>query len=83
MAVINWTLEQNKQLTDFTILAQFADHRDSEISSHRLTDRMRDAIQRFPCDVLFIHRDAEREAREKRHNEIDEAISELVHAVRG
>ena len=79
MFVIDWLLAHHNQLSDIAILSQFADPRES--SSRRLTDRLPDAIRRFPCDILFIHRDAESEPREKRREEIDVAISELAHTM--
>jgi len=79
MAVIDWILIHHNQLSDIAILPQFADPRESP--SLRLTDRLPDAIRRFPCDILFIHRDAERESREKRQEEIDVAISKLAHTM--
>jgi hypothetical protein len=42
-----------------------------------LTERIRKAVQSFPCDVLFVHRDAEREAPARRYEEIEEAVSEV------
>lgn len=38
-----------------------------------LQDRLKRAIQEYPCDMLFVHRDAEREPREKRLEEIRRA----------
>ena len=42
-----------------------------------LGDRIRWAGQLYPCDILFIHRDAEREARERRVQEIRQALQRL------
>lgn len=39
-----------------------------------LEERIRKAIEFFPCDVLFIHRDAERESPENRDKEIKTAV---------
>jgi hypothetical protein len=39
-----------------------------------LRDRICQAVDLFPCDVLFIHRDAERESPEVRHAEIRSAF---------
>ncbi|HYU32396.1 MAG TPA: hypothetical protein VEW48_09545 [Thermoanaerobaculia bacterium] len=39
-----------------------------------LRDRLSRAVQEYPCDVLFVHRDAEREPREKRVEEIRRAV---------
>jgi hypothetical protein len=39
-----------------------------------LRNRLLRAVQEYPCDVLFVHRDAEREPREKRVEEIRRAV---------
>lgn len=41
-----------------------------------LASRLRRACEQFPCDLLFAHRDAERESVEKRHQEIRIASGE-------
>lgn len=43
----------------------------------RLEDRVRAAIDLYPCDILVVHRDAEREDPEKRRQEIDSATRDL------
>src|SRR5262245_33599477 len=40
--------------------------------------RIQQAIDLFPCDVLFVHRDAEGEPRENRLNEIEIACQALT-----
>ncbi|MCZ6679261.1 MAG: DUF4276 family protein [Candidatus Poribacteria bacterium] len=47
----------------------------------RLDDKIRLSLELYPCDLLFVHRDAEREMREKRVNEINQAIEKIVNAV--
>jgi hypothetical protein len=42
-----------------------------------LTARLRAALHLFPCDLLFVHRDAEREPRERRVAEIRRALDRL------
>lgn len=42
-----------------------------------LVERMRWAVDLYPCDLLFVHRDAEREPRQKRYAEIMQAVNEL------
>jgi hypothetical protein len=75
--IINWALEQNDQLRDVTIVPQFYDPRGTMTPSRKLEERLQDAIKLFPRDVLFVHRDAEREPPEKRRREIDMAIAAL------
>lgn len=45
--------------------------------SRCLSDKILITLKYDPCDLLFIHRDAEREPREKRVQEINEAINQL------
>lgn len=42
-----------------------------------LANRIRFALEAYPCDSLFVHRDAEREAPELRRQEIQSAIEGL------
>lgn len=42
-----------------------------------LADRIRLSLDLYPCDLLFVHRDAEREPREKRIDEIAVALAEV------
>jgi hypothetical protein len=81
MPIINWALKQNDQLRNVTIVPQFYDPRGTMTPSRKLEERLQDAIKLFPCDVLFIHRDAEREPPEKRRREIDMAIAALGNSV--
>jgi hypothetical protein len=39
-----------------------------------LEERIRKAVELFPCEVLFIHRDAEREPPDRRRTEIGAAV---------
>jgi hypothetical protein len=43
-----------------------------------LPDRIAAAIEFYPCDILFVHRDAEREPHARRSAEIREALSDLT-----
>jgi len=42
-----------------------------------LAERIRWAIDLYPCDLLFVHRDADREPREKREREIALAMGQI------
>src|SRR4030042_195645 len=46
-----------------------------------LSDKIRCAMDLYPCDLLFIHRDAERESREKRACEINHAVNEIINSL--
>ena len=42
-----------------------------------LSNKIRVSLDFYPCDLLFVHRDAERETREKRVQEIHKAVAGL------
>ena len=47
-----------------------------------LSDRVIRAIDYYPCDILFIHRDAENQSIEARHREIEQAISSISNDIK-
>jgi len=73
LPIIDWTLRQH--FPDVVIQRQWADF--SRLKNPPLTrqlpERIQQAITLYPCDWLFIHRDAERESIADRNQEIDEA----------
>lgn len=43
-----------------------------------MAERLETAVKIFPCDILFVHRDADKQKPELRYDEIGRAIAELV-----
>ncbi|WP_223173784.1 hypothetical protein [Gloeobacter kilaueensis] len=39
-----------------------------------LAEKLLLSVELFPCELLFVHRDAEREIPQKRYQEIDQAV---------
>jgi hypothetical protein len=77
LPILTWLLKTNG--VSYAIQAEWADLRQSRQSKKRkLTHRIRMSIDLYPCDLLFIHRDAEREPRAKRVGEITEAVKKVV-----
>lgn len=76
--IIDWTLKNaaDVKLSQGT-LAEFWRLPDPPKG---LEERMSKAMELFPCDVLFIHRDAEKEDPEKRYEEIRTAIESLANS---
>jgi hypothetical protein len=70
--ILRWTLRQCMQQT--TLQGDLADLRRLPDPPHALSDRIREALRLYPCDVLFVHRDAEDQDPELRYREIKEAI---------
>src|SRR5437868_5724727 len=56
------------------IIEQWADLGRLRVPPKALADRIRTGIDLFPCDLLFVHRDAETAPRENRLAEIGAAI---------
>ncbi|MHC5935013.1 hypothetical protein [Nostoc sp.] len=76
MPILTWLLRTN--LVDCAIQSNWADLRRLPKPPKKLLPRIINSLELYPCDLLFIHRDAEREPREKRITEILEALEEAV-----
>ncbi len=68
--VLEWVLGRMVPLRSRRFVVQVA------VPGTNLRERMTRALYEYPCDVLFVHRDAEREPREKRLAEIRRAADE-------
>lgn len=58
------------------IQAEYADLRRLPNPPKRLVDRIHRSVEYFPCDLLFVHRDAEDATLERRRSEITAALSD-------
>jgi hypothetical protein len=76
--VIDWLLRQ-RSMSVFE--SAWADLRRLPRPPSKLAGRVMATMDLYPCDLLVIHRDAEREALEKRVEEIGEATRSLDVAV--
>ncbi len=77
MPILRWMLLQSG--TPLPLSPSWADPRRlrAGAGANRLADRLPQALDLYPCDLLFVHRDAEKEAAETRYSEITEAVSGL------
>jgi hypothetical protein len=73
LPVLSWLLSQ--WLTQSAIQAQWADLRRLPARPKTLPGRIEAALELYPCDLLFIHRDAEREPPGHRVAEIRSAVA--------
>jgi Domain of unknown function (DUF4276) len=74
--IINWLLKTH--LSECAIQSQWADLRRLDKSLRDTFEkRIQMSVDLYPCDLLFIHRDAEKEPHQYRVNEIQRAISQL------
>ncbi len=76
---LTWLLRQ--RLPDYAIQAEFADMGRLPRPPKGPAERIKAALTLFPCDLLFVHRDAEREARQVRVAEIRGAVVEAAQTV--
>jgi hypothetical protein len=74
--ILTWVLRQKGNVT--RVQAEWADLGRLPSPPKGLCDRILLAIDLFPCDLLFVHRDAEREEPERRCEEIHSAIREAA-----
>lgn len=74
--IASWLLRQR---TTQPFDSQWAELRSYPRRVRGLSERIRVTLELYPCDLLLIHRDAEREPREARAREIDRALVGLEH----
>ncbi len=72
--IIDWTLSRIPDMEGIGVIAQFANLRKTPQGRTNTVDRIRCILRDFPCDVLFFHRDAEKEPRQKRIEEIAQIL---------
>lgn len=72
LPVLTWLLRQNRVAR--VIEPLWADLRRARRRPKTLRDRLQLALYWYPCDVLFIHRDAENQDYRQRISEIETAV---------
>jgi hypothetical protein len=60
-----------------SIEGTWADFRRMPFPPKTLQEKLLKCVELYPCEVLFVHRDAERDPPEQRYQEIDRARHEL------
>lgn len=73
LPILTWLLSQLVKV-DFAIQPEWADLRRLPERPPTLTDRIISAVDLYECDLLFVHRDAEREPLAVRVQEIQAAL---------
>lgn len=76
MPILDWLLCRHCQ--EYAVESEWADLGKLRQPPKSLPDRIRVALDIYPCDLLFIHRDAEKEPFETRRAEIIRALEGLV-----
>ncbi len=67
LPILEWLIAQ---LTDTAIEIRWADLRGLRKAPQGLADRLKIATRLYPCSILFVHRDAENQDPDLRHDEI-------------
>jgi hypothetical protein len=75
LPILTWLLRTHD--VDCPIQSNWADLRRLPKPPKTLSSRIISSLELYPCDLLFIHRDAEKEAYEKRFSEIQEAVERI------
>lgn len=70
--ILQWLM---KRLTPERVEIRWADLRGLHEQPRSLGDKLVAAVQEYPCQLLFVHRDAERQDPRIRYEEIDGAAS--------
>jgi hypothetical protein len=77
LPIINWVLQSIPASGERGFVGQWADLRNVQKTVSGLRGRVVEALRLYPCDILFVHRDAEaseREVRQQRCEEIQTAM---------
>jgi len=72
--ILEWSLRRHGQ---FAIESQWAELRRLPNPPRQLASRIRLSLELYPCELLFIHRDAEAQPWTQRLEEIVQAVDEL------
>jgi hypothetical protein len=72
LPLIEWAIRQQRPLDRFE--PEWADFGYRRSPPKSLTERVKLAIEEYPCDLLFVHRDADRAGRSSRVKEITTAL---------
>jgi len=76
MPILTWLLRQH--FPNLPIQSRWSDLRRLPRPPRELYDRIRSSIELYPCDLLFVHRDAETTSLEERLSEINQAVSNVI-----
>jgi hypothetical protein len=74
--LLTWLLREHG--VERAIQAEWADLLRLPRKPHGLAERIIYSVDLYPCDLLFLHRDAERESLQTRRNEILRAIDQVA-----
>lgn len=73
LPLIRWAVARHAG--EYLVEAVWADLRRSRRPLPTLANRIVEGMELYPCDILFVHRDAEAQSYEQRKCEIDNAVA--------
>ena len=73
--ILNWLLQECG--IDYAIQPEWADLSRLSVKPKSFSERITKSLELYPCDLLFVHRDAEKEPRQNRTDEIQKAIEQV------
>lgn len=76
MPILTWLLRQH--VPNLPIQPRWSDLRRLRTPPRELHERIRSSIELYPCDLLFVHRDAETASLEERLGEINQVVSNAI-----
>lgn len=76
LPILTWLLRE--QGVNYAIQPEWADLRRLPSPPRTLETRIKISLELYPCDLLFVHRDAERISHQTRTDEIRKAIAEVT-----
>ena len=76
LPILDWLL--HRYCPDYALESEWADLRRLSQPPKKLSDRIRKSMEIYAPDLLFIHRDAEKQSFESRHREIETALAGLT-----
>ena len=74
--ILSWLLYQH--CPDYAIQPEWADLWKLPRPPKKMPERIIRSVELYPCDLLFVHRDAEGLSREERASEIRQALAEIA-----
>ncbi|MBI3800779.1 MAG: hypothetical protein HY268_27845 [Deltaproteobacteria bacterium] len=79
LPLLTWLLREHG--VNFPIQSEWADLRRLPKPPKELSERIKWSIELYPCDLLFVHRDAETGSLASRVEEIHKALEQLAGAI--
>jgi hypothetical protein len=76
MPILTWLLRQH--VPNLPIQPSWSELRRLPTPPRELHEKIQKSIELYPCDLLFIHRDAETTSLEERLGEINQAVSNAI-----